>query len=195
MAGQQATTLDRADASPVQVEAADALFKQQPLDHPDLLTKVDPAAACVSAAHWLTAAAVITASLAEISPANVFAESDNINACSIEIPKAVVTAIEEHDLSPREVVKHLLTAARQAAEGKIPSLDTILDQIADVQERVQALPEDQRDDIYRAYYRPAPRPWIHSGRPATCSNTSWTESDQPTRCFTPTSTMSAVRRQ
>lgn len=80
----QATMLDRADTSPLQVEAADALFNRQPLGAPDLLTKVDPAAACVAAAHWLTAAAV-TADLAEISPAEVFAESDDINACSIEV--------------------------------------------------------------------------------------------------------------
>lgn len=146
----QATTLDRADASPLQVEAADALFNQQPLGEPDLLTKVDPAAACVAAAHWLTAAAAVTAELAEISPSEVFAESDNIYACSVEVPETVVAAIDEHDMTPREVIRNLLTAARQTAEGKIPSLDAIIDQIARAQEHVETLPEEQRDEVYEA---------------------------------------------
>jgi hypothetical protein len=76
------------DASPAQVAAADALFKVSPPGAAELFTTLDPAAACVAAAHWLTAAATVVGDLAEVDPAAVFAESDNISICSVEIPNS-----------------------------------------------------------------------------------------------------------
>jgi hypothetical protein len=52
----QAVHLTRADASPVQVAAADALLREDPLGSSRLF-EVDPTAAAVAAAHWLQAAA------------------------------------------------------------------------------------------------------------------------------------------
>jgi hypothetical protein len=146
----QATTLDRVDASPVQVAAADALFEASPLGDTGLFTTLDPAAACVAAAHWLTAAATIVGNLAKADPAAVFAESDNISLCSVEIPQFVVGAIYDADHSPRAVVLHLLREAVQVRDGKIPDLHALLDRIAQASERAEQLPEPQADQTYQA---------------------------------------------
>lgn len=61
-----------------------------------------------------------------------------------------MAAIDEHDMTPREVIRNLLTAARQTAEGKIPSLDATISQIARAQEHVETLPEEQRNEVYEA---------------------------------------------
>jgi hypothetical protein len=150
----QATTLDRVDASPVQVVAAGALFEASPLGGTGLFTTLDPAAACVAAAHWLTAAATVAGDLAEIDPAAVFAESDSISICSVEVPQFVVGAISDADQSPRDVVLHLLREAVQVRDGKIPDLHALLAQIAEViaevSERAEQLPEPPDDQTYQA---------------------------------------------
>ena len=81
----QATALDRIDASPVQVDAADDLLRTDPLSDELLTAPIDPAAACVAAAHWLAAAAVIAAAAAGNTAAGVFAEADDIQAVSVPV--------------------------------------------------------------------------------------------------------------
>lgn len=146
----QATVLDRVDASPLQVAAADALLETAPLGAAELFTTLDPAAACVAAAHWLTAAATVAGDLAEVAPAAVFTESDNINVCSVEIPQFVVGAIDDADHSPRDVVLHLLRQAVQVRDGRIPDLHDLLARIDQARESAEQLPESHRDQTYQA---------------------------------------------
>lgn len=146
----QATALDRPDASPVQVDAANTLFEADPLGHPQLFTAVDPAAACVAAAHWLASAATVAGDLADIDPSQVFVEADNITACSIEVPQVVVGAIDTADHRPRDVVRHLLREAAEVREGRIPDLAHLFEQVADAGKRAENLPEAQREEAYEA---------------------------------------------
>jgi hypothetical protein len=146
----QATALDRLGASPLQVAAADALFHAAPLGTAELFTTLDPAAACVAAAHWLTAAATIASDLTGVTPAAGLAESDNINACSVDIPQFVVGAIDNADHSPRDVVLHLLRDAAQVRAGKIPDLPNLLARIAQASEQAEQLPPSHRDQTYQA---------------------------------------------
>ncbi len=146
----QATALDRVDASPVQVAAADALFATKPLGHSDLFSAVDPAAACVAAAHWLTSAATVAGDLGELEASQVFAEADNVVACSVEVPELVVRAVKEIGQKPAEVVPHLLREAAEVREGKVPDLTALLSQVAEAADRVDDLPESYRSDAYEA---------------------------------------------
>ncbi|WP_329485160.1 hypothetical protein OG618_00995 [Kitasatospora sp. NBC_01246] len=57
----QAVRLGREGASPVQVAAADRILEQDPFGPAALFTGIDPTAAAVAAAHWLAAAAEVTA--------------------------------------------------------------------------------------------------------------------------------------
>jgi hypothetical protein len=146
----QATALDRVDASPLQVEAANGLFEATPLGTAELFTALDPAAACVAAAHWLTAAAAVAGDLADLTPAAVFAESDNIGVCSVELPQFIVGTIDDAGRSPRDVVLHLLREASQVREGTIPNVPDLLARVAQAAERIEQLPESHRDQEYQA---------------------------------------------
>ncbi|WP_380280532.1 hypothetical protein [Kitasatospora purpeofusca] len=77
---QQAVLLNPEDASPAQVAAADRLLEQDPFGPAELYSAVDPTAAAVAAAHWLAAAAEVTAEASGHGPAQVILETDNIEA-------------------------------------------------------------------------------------------------------------------
>jgi hypothetical protein len=142
----QATVLDRTDTSPVQVAAADAAFAKDPLGDPGLFTAFDPASACVAAAHWLTAAAVVAGDASELLPAQVFAEADTINAFSVEVPEFVVAAIDEEELPPGTVITELLADAALAKDGRIPDTDALVERIAEAENRAAAYPDHVRDE-------------------------------------------------
>lgn len=146
----QATALDRVDASPVQVAAAHALFEANPLGHPELFNAVDPAAACVAAAHWLTSAAVVAGDLGELEPSQVFEEADNVVACSVEVPQLIVRAVEQVGQKPAEMVLHLLWEATEVRQGRIPDLPALLTKVAKAADRVEDLPQADRSDAYEA---------------------------------------------
>ncbi|MGX6605959.1 hypothetical protein ACWKSP_28100 [Micromonosporaceae bacterium Da 78-11] len=146
----QAVTLDRLDVSPVQVAAADDVLQRDPLDAALLSAAIDPAAACVAAAHWLAAAAVVAAEAAGNTPAGVFAEAYDIQAVSVQVPALVVEAIEDDGLSPHQIVLQLLQAAVAAANGEIADLAGVLAERAQLEEFVQQLPPDQRDEMMAA---------------------------------------------
>jgi hypothetical protein len=143
----QAVPLDRLDVSPVQVAAADELLRADPLGAQLLAVAVDPAAACVAAAHWLAAAAVVAADAAGNEPGEVFMEADDIQPVSIEVPTLMVERILDEDLSPREVVLDLLRSAVAAGEGKIADLPGVLAQRGRVEELVGRLPGERRDEV------------------------------------------------
>jgi hypothetical protein len=100
----QATALDRLDVSRLQVAAADDLLRADPLGSDLLTALVDPAAACLAAAYWLAAAAVVAAGIADLDAADVFAEADNIEAVSVAVPTEVVARIVDDETDARVVV-------------------------------------------------------------------------------------------
>src|SRR5206468_2162681 len=122
------------------------LLRADPLGARLLAAAVDPAAACVAAAHWLAAAAVVAADVAGNTPGGVFMEADDIQPVSIEVPALVVERIVDENLSPREVVLDLLRSAVAAGEGKIADLPAVLAERARLEELVQRLPTERRDE-------------------------------------------------
>jgi hypothetical protein len=146
----QATSLDRLDASPVQVAAADLVFAREPLGDDALFTSLDPASACVAAAHWLTSAAVAVGNLLSIEPTSVFSESDNVEACSVDVPQIVVAAIHEGDVAPHDIVTVLLRGAAQVRDGEIPDLDELVHQVVEAQEQAENYPDELREQAYQA---------------------------------------------
>jgi hypothetical protein len=140
----QAVALDRLDVSPIQVVAADELLRADPLGNTLLAAAVDPAAACVAAAHWLAAAAVVAADESGNRPGGVFAEADDIESVSVEVPSLVVERMLDDGQPPREVVVGLLRAAVVAGEGIIADLPGIVAERARLEGLVQRLPADQR---------------------------------------------------
>lgn len=144
----QAVQLTREDASPVQVAAADALLAEEPLGCGRLFSEVDPTAASVAAAHWLLAAADVTAEVAGIDPTVVVAEADNIEALAVRTPSLVLDLLNEGD-SPREIVTSLISDAMAAAEGRIPDIDGLLDQVMDAEQQAGQY-GDHADEIRQA---------------------------------------------
>ena len=160
----QASALDRVDASPIQVGAADGLLRADPLGEGLLSAPIDPAAACVAAAHWLGAAAVVAAEAAGTTPAGVFAEADDIQAVSVLVPTFVVESIEDGGRAPRQVVLELLRVAVAAADGVIADLPGVLAERARWKELVKRLPSDQLDATRAA--EPARTTLLDPRRPA-----------------------------
>lgn len=145
---QQAVKLTRAAASPAQVAAADALFQEDPLGSERLFTEVDATAACVAAAHWLQAAAVVAAQGANLDPSQVIVEADNIEALAVRTPTLVLERLNSGE-TPYEVVEELVRAAMMVAEGRIPSLSQLLDQVTEADEKAEEYGEraDEMRDV------------------------------------------------
>jgi len=133
-----AVVLSRISASPVQVAAADALLRQEPLGRPELFTTVDPTSAAVAAAHWLHAAAAVAADASGYDLTQVVAAADDIE----DVPFATPTMILEmmHDgASPHEAVTALISQAMAIAEGKIPNLPGLMQALTDATENAERL--------------------------------------------------------
>jgi hypothetical protein len=124
----QAVVLTRADASPLQVVAANDLLRENPFGSIQLLQEVDATAAAIAAAHWLQAAAEIAAEQADCDPNEVVIEADNIEALAVRTPTAVLDRLDAGE-SPREVVVDMVRGAMMVAEGKIPDAGALVDQI------------------------------------------------------------------
>ena len=153
---QQAVRLTRADASPLQVAAADALLHVSPLGSDPLFSDVDPTAASVAAAHWLQAAAQVAAEGAGIDAVAVIAEADNIEAIAVRTPTLVLERLDAGE-SPREVVTQLVAEAMTVADGEIPDLAALLEEIVDAEERAQQYggdAEEIRDALMPARLTP-----------------------------------------
>ena len=129
----QALALTRADASPVQVQAADEILAQNPFGGPDLLSEIEPVAAAVAAAHWLQAAAEVTAEASGVAPTQIIEEADNIEALAHETPTILLRQLEL-GLSPYEAVTGLIRGAMTVAEGEIPDLGKLLDRVTEAEE-------------------------------------------------------------
>lgn len=142
----QAVTVDHLDPSPAQIVAADHLLSAHPLGSAKLFTAVDPAAACVAAAHWVTAAAEIAADMAGINPATVFVWASSAHGCAVEGPTTVVRAVLQEHTAPRNVVIGMLTDAKAVGEGRVPDPAGLPERVDAVREHVQQLPPHSDPD-------------------------------------------------
>ncbi|MGW7441936.1 Voldacs domain-containing protein [Kitasatospora sp. NPDC054795] len=141
---QQAVLLSREDASPVQVAAANRLFEQDPFGPAELFSQVDPTAAAVAAAHWLAAAAEVTADASGHDPEQVVEEADNIEALPHETPTIVLGLIES-GATPREAVTGLVRHAMRIADGLLPDPDSLREQLDDLEETLADYGDDAPD--------------------------------------------------
>ncbi|MDT3440073.1 MULTISPECIES: hypothetical protein [unclassified Pseudofrankia] len=141
----QAVTLSRADASPLQVAAADALLRGDPLGSRALFTDVEPTAAAIAAAHWLHAAAIVAARHADLDVTQVVAEADTIEPLPHRTPTLVLHQVDGGD-SPREAVLDLIAHALVVAEGRNPDLDDIFEWVAEIVEDGPPAPDDEGEE-------------------------------------------------
>lgn len=146
----QAVSLDRPEASPAQVGFADQLLADDPFGVPSLATEIEPAAACVAAAHWLAAAATAAGAFTGNEPTRVVAEADKIEPVSVAVPKLVIEQICDQGRSPRDVVMELLGEALQVRQGRLPDLDQILQEIATAHAEAERYRESAREHILQA---------------------------------------------
>ncbi len=132
----QAVRLSRADASPLQVNAAHDFLHAHPLWSSKLFDEVDPTSAAVAAAHWLQAAAEIAAEESGVDPAGVVMEADDIESLAVATPTLVLERLLGGE-SPRRVVVDLVAGAMTAAEGGLPDPDGVVRAIAEARAKAE----------------------------------------------------------
>lgn len=140
----QAVALTREDASPVQVAQADSMLQDDPFGPETLFTEIDPAAAAVAAAHWLDAAATVTAECAGLPATQVVVEADNIEALPHETPTLLLELMAD-GVSPRQAVMPLIRDALRVAEGEIPDMTALQQRIAAAEQLLDKRREDQSE--------------------------------------------------
>ncbi|MFB4273523.1 hypothetical protein [Nonomuraea sp. GTA35] len=138
----QAVTLTREDASPLQVAQASNLLHDNPFGPEALFTEIDPAAAAIAAAHWLDAAAIVTAESTGLPATQVAAEADNIEALPHETPTLVLELMAD-GATPRQAVMPLIRDALRVAEGEIPDIRALQQRIAAAEQFLNDWREDQ----------------------------------------------------
>jgi hypothetical protein len=143
----QAVVLTRADASPVQIAAADALLREDPFGDGRLFTDLDPTAAAVAAARWLQAAATVTAGVSGADPTGVVLQADDIEALPHATPTLVLERIADGE-TPRAVVLDLVAEAMEVASGTIPDPARLLGQLAEAQAGAEDLAEEHGEQIH-----------------------------------------------
>ena len=160
----QAVVLSRADASPVQVAAADRLLTENPFGPDALFTAVDPTAAAVAAAHWLHAAATVAAEGADQSVTGAVMEADDVMALPIGTLAAVLDVIED-GASPHEAVVELIRDAMAVADGEIPDPLGIAETVGEISRRAERVAPGDEDvlDAMLAEVRATP---LDPARPA-----------------------------
>lgn len=140
----QAVVIDRLDICPTQVATADSLLYHDPLGSLGLLTSIDPAAACVAAAHWLAAAAGIVGEVTGVATARLF---DHIEPAVVSVPALVAHAVLVEGLAPHTVVQQLLRQAIAAKQGRIPDLAGLLDDVAAARRQAKQAPKGKREEL------------------------------------------------
>jgi hypothetical protein len=121
----QAVVLSRADASPIQVAAADSLLRQNPFDDERLLVDFDPTAASVAAAHWLKAAADVVAAVPGLPATQVLFAADDLEAIPVETPSEVLDLFDFSSSAYRIVVE-MVADAMLVAEGVVSDVGALL---------------------------------------------------------------------
>jgi hypothetical protein len=146
----QAAALDRRDFSPAQVDAADRMLARDPLGPAELLTSVEPAAACVAATYWLAAAASVAGGVCGVAAADVFGRASDLRPPAVAVPALVVRAVVDQQLTPQGVVDRLLAQAVAAKEGRIPDLADLLHQVGAARQEARSYPSDLRKEMLAA---------------------------------------------
>nr|BEK69075.1 hypothetical protein KPHV_63020 [Kitasatospora purpeofusca] len=131
----QAVLLSREGASPVQVAAADHLLEQDPFGPAALFSEIDPTAAAVAAAHWLAAAAEVTAEATGHSPTTLLLEADDIEALPHETPTLVLGLLDA-GTSPYDAVTGLVRHALHVADGLLPDPAGLREQLEDLDDEL-----------------------------------------------------------
>ncbi|MEV0620563.1 hypothetical protein AB0I81_45075 [Nonomuraea sp. NPDC050404] len=116
---QQAVTLTREDASPLQIAQADILLRHDPLAAEALITQIDPTAAAIAAAHWLYAAVAVTARHTGTHPVQVVVAADQRTKPLATESLTDVIAVIGAGGRPRHVVMTLIRNALHIAEGHL----------------------------------------------------------------------------
>ncbi|KAB8183921.1 hypothetical protein FH608_048690 [Nonomuraea phyllanthi] len=140
----QAVTLTREDASPLQVAQASNLLHDNPFGPEALFTEIDPAAAAIAAAHWLDAAATVTAESTGLPATQIVAEADNIEALPHETPTLVLELMAD-GATPRQAVMPLIRNALRVAEGEIPDITALQQRITAAEQLLDKRREDQSE--------------------------------------------------
>ncbi|MBR7833827.1 hypothetical protein KDL01_11155 [Actinospica durhamensis] len=130
---QQAVLLSRPEASPVQVAAADAILRDEPLGSVTLFTSLDPTAAAVAAAHWLHAAALVAAERSGLDPTNVVEVADDIEALPHTTPTFVLEKLADGE-SAYSVVVSLIRNTAVVAHGYVPDVEAYLERIEEAEQ-------------------------------------------------------------
>ncbi|WP_406112031.1 hypothetical protein [Kitasatospora purpeofusca] len=143
---QQAVLLSREDASPVQVAAADRLLQTDPFGPAELFFAIDPTAAAVAAAHWLAAAAEVTAEASGYEPVQVVLEADNIESLPHETPTLVLGLIDD-GATPHQAVTGLVRHAMHITDGLLPDPTALREQLDDLEETVTEYTGDDEPDL------------------------------------------------
>jgi hypothetical protein len=131
---QQAVTLSRLSASPVQIQAAWAILERDLLGAHDIhQASVDPTAACVATTVWLRSAAIVATASDPDAPhpgrwMRAVARADDIEAMPIDTIAVVFRSLED-GLSPRATVERLVREAHRVAAGQMPDLDGLRDRL------------------------------------------------------------------
>jgi hypothetical protein len=133
---QQAVLLSRIEASPVQIQAADQLLREDPLGSIELFTQLEPTAAAVAAAHWLYAAANVASEVSGTHVTEVLTEADNIEAIQTRIPNEMLEFLDL-GVSAHKVIAELVHEALLAAQGEIAHIGELEAAIAEVNEQAE----------------------------------------------------------
>jgi len=134
---QQAVSLSRLSASPVQIQAAWAILKRDLLGAHDVhRASVDPTAACVATTVWLRAAAIVATASDPDEPnpdrwTKAVARADDIDAMPVDTTTIVFRSLAE-GTSPRATVELLVGAAHRVAAGQMPNLDGLRDRLREL---------------------------------------------------------------
>lgn len=118
--GAQAVVLNRESVSPVQVQAAQELFRSHPLGDSQLMTDYEPAAAAAAAMQWFLAAVIVTSEITGTDASEVMVQADGIEVMPVGT-LGVVLKKSTQGLDPVEIVSGLMREALYARDGKLPA--------------------------------------------------------------------------
>ena len=164
----QAVQLSRTSASPPQVAAADALLRADPLGGIELFTAVDPTSAAVAAAHWLHAAATVTAEASGYDITQIVEIAEDIEAVPTASPTLVLQMMQA-GASPHDAVTALISEAIAIAEARCRTCPGSWPRFQRPSRRPNGSTTRTRWNDWSP--KSAPHRWTPPGRRSTCWKT------------------------
>jgi hypothetical protein len=120
----QAVHLDREQALPGQVAAADAILADDPNCGVESLRQLDPTSASVAAAHWLQAAVDVASAVSGIDPTRLMMQVEDIDIRR-HATSAAVLEMMRTGLPPIAAVTRMIGDAIAIAEGRVLDVDLV----------------------------------------------------------------------